>query len=73
MKLEFICGLATVGSDWLTYCPNVADETNAVYTWDFSLTEGESAIVPHWRFERLLQRRREERAAGRTRVGSVSP
>jgi hypothetical protein len=38
--------------------------TNRVYTWDFSLTEGENAITPHWRFERLFERRREERAVG---------
>ena len=31
---------------------------------NFSLTEGENAVIPHWRFERLFQRRREERAAG---------
>ncbi|MFA6290894.1 MAG: hypothetical protein WC637_03885 [Victivallales bacterium] len=36
--------------------------TNKVYTWDFSLTEGENAVIPHWRFDRLFQRRREERA-----------
>jgi hypothetical protein len=39
-------------------------ETHRVYSWDFSLTEGENAILPHWRFDRLFQRRREERAAG---------
>lgn len=38
--------------------------TNPVLSWDFSLTEGENAILPHWRFERLFARRREERAAG---------
>jgi hypothetical protein len=38
--------------------------TNPVHTWDFSLTEGENAVIPHWRFERLFQRRREERSAG---------
>jgi hypothetical protein len=37
--------------------------THPVYSWDFSLTEGENAILPHWRFERLFQRRHEERAA----------
>jgi hypothetical protein len=36
--------------------------THRVLTWDFSLTEGENAVIPHWRFERLFQRRREERA-----------
>ncbi len=36
----------------------------AVYSWDFSLTEGENAVTPHWRFERLFSRRREERDVG---------
>ena len=36
--------------------------THPVYSWDFSLTEGENAVLPHWRFERLFRRRREERA-----------
>ncbi|MFA5206343.1 MAG: hypothetical protein WC708_18250 [Lentisphaeria bacterium] len=39
-------------------------KTNPVYTWDFSLTEGENNVVPHWRFDRLFQRRREEREVG---------
>jgi len=38
--------------------------THRVHSWDFSLTEGENAIVPHYRFERLFQRRRQEREAG---------
>jgi hypothetical protein len=38
--------------------------THLVHTWDFSLTEGENAVIPHWRFDRLFQRRREERAGG---------
>jgi len=38
-------------------------KTHSIRTWDFSLTEGENAILPHWRFERLFARRREERAA----------
>jgi hypothetical protein len=37
-------------------------KTNNVYTWDFSLTEGENAITPHWRFDRLYSQRRKERA-----------
>jgi hypothetical protein len=37
--------------------------TRPILTWDFSLTEGENAIYPHYRFERLYQRRREERDA----------
>ena len=38
-------------------------KTNRILTWDFSLTEGENAIYPHYRFDRLFERRREERAA----------
>jgi len=35
-----------------------------IVTWDFSLTEGEGAIVPHYRFDRLYaQRHRELEAA----------
>lgn len=36
-------------------------KTNAVHSWDFSLTEGENNVVPHYRFERLFQQRRLER------------
>jgi hypothetical protein len=32
-----------------------------VYSWDFSLTEGENNIVPHYRLARLFERRRAER------------
>lgn len=42
---------------------NEIARTRPVRTWDFSLTEGENAIFPHYRFERLFQRRREEHAA----------
>ncbi|MBX7258324.1 MAG: hypothetical protein K1Y02_18315 [Candidatus Hydrogenedentes bacterium] len=35
-------------------------KTNRVVTWDFSLTEGEGAIVPHYRFERLYAQRKRE-------------
>jgi len=39
-------------------------KTNRIVTWDFSLTEGENAIFPHYRFSRLYtQRRREHEAA----------
>jgi hypothetical protein len=39
-------------------------KTNRIVTWDFSLTEGENAIFPHYRFSRLYsQRRREQEAA----------
>jgi len=38
-------------------------KTNPIYTWDYSLTEGENSVYPHYRFDRLFQRRREERDA----------
>jgi hypothetical protein len=38
-------------------------KTHPILTWDFSLTEGENAIFPHYRFERLFARRREELSA----------
>ncbi len=37
--------------------------TNPILTWDFSLTEGENAVYPHYRFQRLFARRQEELAA----------
>lgn len=43
--------------------------THAIQTWDFGMTEGENNIVPHWRFERLFRRRREERDAAPYRGG----
>lgn len=58
---SFLSGGA--GQDARPWIHEIA-KTNAVYSWDFSLTEGENAVIPHWRFERLFQRRREERAAG---------
>jgi len=38
-------------------------KTHRILTWDFSLTEGENAVYPHYRFTRLYSRRREENAA----------
>jgi hypothetical protein len=38
-------------------------QTHPIVTWDFSLTEGENAILPHYRFERLFAQRRREREA----------
>jgi hypothetical protein len=35
--------------------------THRIETWDFSLTEGENNVVPHFRFERLFEQRRRER------------
>jgi hypothetical protein len=37
--------------------------TRRIHTWDFSLTEGENNVVPHYRFDRLFQQRRRERSA----------
>lgn len=37
--------------------------THRIQTWDFSLTEGENAIFPHYRFDRLFAQRRREREA----------
>ncbi|HPC16155.1 MAG TPA: twin-arginine translocation signal domain-containing protein [Candidatus Hydrogenedentes bacterium] len=42
---------------------NAIAKTRRILTWDFSLTEGENAVYPHYRFTRLFQRRKEERAA----------
>lgn len=44
-------------------------KTNPIQTWDFSLTEGENAVYPHYRFGRLFQRRKEEREAAPYRGG----
>lgn len=38
-------------------------KTHRILTWDFSLTEGENAVLPHYRFSRLFARRQEERTA----------
>jgi len=38
-------------------------KTNPIQTWNYSLTEGENAVLPHYRLERLFQQRREERRA----------
>jgi len=42
---------------------NAMTKTRRILTWDFSLTEGENAVYPHYRFARLFARRREERLA----------
>ena len=44
-------------------------KTHRIVTWDFSLTEGENAIFPHYRFERLFAQRRRELAAAPYRGG----
>ena len=43
------------------WCTAVA-QTHRVHSWDFSLTEGENNVIPHYRFERLFERRKEEKA-----------
>lgn len=42
---------------------NEIAKTNRINSWDFSLTEGENAVIPHFRFERLFAQRKRERAA----------
>jgi hypothetical protein len=44
-------------------------KTHPVQTWDFSLTEGENNVVPHYRFNRLFTRRKQERELGVYRGG----
>ena len=44
-------------------------KTNPIQTWDFSLTEGENCIAPHFRFKRLFQQRKREREAAPYRGG----
>ena len=48
------------GRPWAKLLAEKAD----VLTWDFSLTEGENAIFPHYRFQRLFEQRRKERSVG---------
>lgn len=50
------------GQDARQWAREIA-KTRDIITWDFSLTEGENNVIPHWRFERLFARRREEQAA----------
>lgn len=40
-----------------------------IQTWDFSLTEGENNVVPHYRFARLFEQRRRERESAPYRGG----
>ena len=42
---------------------NEIAKTHRINSWDFSLTEGENAIIPHYRFERLFEQRKRERDA----------
>ncbi len=49
--------------DARAWCREIA-KTNQLYSWDFSLTEGENNVVPHYRFERLFEQRRSECECG---------
>ncbi len=44
-------------------------KTRSVQSWDFSLTEGENNVVPHYRFARLFEQRRKEQACSTYRGG----
>ncbi len=46
--------------DARSWCREIAS-SHPVYSWDFSLTEGENNVVPHYRLARLFERRRAER------------
>ncbi len=50
------------GEDGRPWAREIA-KSHRILTWNFSLTEGENAIVPHFRFERLFAQRRKEREA----------
>ena len=49
--------------DARSWCREIA-RNHPVYSWDFSLTEGENNVVPHYRLTRLFERRRAERECG---------
>ena len=51
-----------MGGDARPWVREIAKQ-HAVTTWDYSLSEGELVLYPHWRLPRLAARRREERAA----------
>ncbi len=55
-------GDATMGGDARSYAREIARH-RAITTWDYSVSEGELVLYPHWRLPRLAARRREERAA----------
>ena len=38
-------------------------KTRRIHTWDYSLTEGQNSVIPHYRFERLFQQRKLERVS----------
>ena len=54
----------SLGDESAIYWANEIAKTNPIRTWDFSLTEGENNVIPHYRFERLFaQRVREQNSA----------
>ncbi len=55
-------GDATMGGDGRPWAREIA-KLRPITTWDYSLSEGELILHPHWRLPRLAARRREERAA----------
>ncbi|HOX36881.1 MAG TPA: hypothetical protein PL033_02740 [Candidatus Brocadiia bacterium] len=52
---------ATAGGDAREYVREVA-KSRRINSWDYSVTEGELVVHPHWRLPRIFSRRREERA-----------
>ena len=50
----------TVGGDARQYVREISKK-NRVSSWDYSVTEGELVVHPHWRLPRIFSRRREER------------
>ena len=54
--------------DARAWCREIG-RTHPVQSWDFSLTEGENSIVPHYRLARLFERRRAEHDCGVFRGG----
>jgi hypothetical protein len=55
-------GDATMGGDARPWAREIARH-RPIVTWDYSVSEGELVLYPHWRLPRLAARRREERAA----------
>lgn len=52
----------TCGGDARPYCREIA-RLRRISSWDYSVTEGELVVHPHWRLPRIFSRRREERSA----------
>lgn len=54
-------GDAIMGGDARAWAREIAKQRTIV-TWDYSVSEGELVLYPHWRLPRMAARRREERA-----------